>query len=525
MTQRPQKVAPLQARLDDNSRCLLAAYRESVVEIENGRPVVPAAEWLLDNYHLVEAQIREIRDDLPPSYYRQLPKLAQGPFVGYPRVFGLAWAFIAHCDSHFDPDTLRRFLTAYQQVQPLTIGELWAVAITLRIVLIENLRRLTDQISAARIDRQDANNFTDRLLKTGCARSALDADITARATGPISEPFAAQLAKRLRDQDPRTMPALEWLEERLQLQNQSVVEVVQRAHLRQGASNVSIRNIILSMRLISDIDWTELFESVSLVNARLCASSDFAVMDFPTRNLYRSAIEHLAQGSRLSELDITDCLLKTVAQALNDSSHSEKKTDNATYSTERERRGDPGFYLIDEGRGQFEKLIGFKPKFGLRLSRVQVRLGLLGYLGAIAFLTAVFLLYAINILGLMAYGWLIFPVVLVSFLPATDIATAIVNRIVSWRFSATCLPGLELLNGVPTSLRTLIAVPILLTDKTEVLEQVERLEVHFLAGIEGDLSFALLSDGLDADSETLESDASLLTIAVEAIDRLNQRYG
>ncbi|HEY9380532.1 MAG TPA: hypothetical protein VIQ01_04720, partial [Burkholderiales bacterium] len=145
---KPPTVAPLHARLNDNAAVLLAAYRASAEELERGRHVVPAAEWLLDNYHLVEEQIREIRDDLPPGYYRQLPKLAEGSFAGYPRVFGLAWAFVAHTDSNFDPDILRRFIAAYQRVQPLTIGELWAVAITLRIVLIENLRRLAEQITA-----------------------------------------------------------------------------------------------------------------------------------------------------------------------------------------------------------------------------------------------------------------------------------------------------------------------------------------------------------------------------------------
>jgi cyclic beta-1,2-glucan synthetase len=137
VTTRPPRVLPLPTRLNDNAAVLLNAYRASAAELESGRGVVPAAEWLLDNYHLVEEQIREIRVDLPPGYYRQLPKLAEGPFVGYPRVFGLAWAFVAHTDSHFDPQTLRRFIAAYQQVQPLLIGELWAVAITLRIVLIE----------------------------------------------------------------------------------------------------------------------------------------------------------------------------------------------------------------------------------------------------------------------------------------------------------------------------------------------------------------------------------------------------
>ena len=150
VTKRPPSVQSLHKRLKSNAAVLLAAYRASALEVENERGVVPAAEWLLDNYHLVEEQIREIHDDLPPNYYRQLPKLAEGPFAGYPRVFGIAWAFVAHTDSHFDPETLVRFIAAYQKVQPLTIGELWAVAITLRIVLVENLRRLADQITAGR---------------------------------------------------------------------------------------------------------------------------------------------------------------------------------------------------------------------------------------------------------------------------------------------------------------------------------------------------------------------------------------
>src|SRR5690606_5806126 len=127
--------------------------------------------------------------------YRQLPKLATGPFAGYPRVFGLAWAFIAHTDSHLDVETLRRYLAAYQCVQPLTIGELWAVAITLRIVLIENLRRLADQITAGRAARADADAFANRLIAAGGARSALENDIASRSPGPLTEPFAAQLAK------------------------------------------------------------------------------------------------------------------------------------------------------------------------------------------------------------------------------------------------------------------------------------------------------------------------------------------
>ena len=491
VTARPPVVLSLHTRLDDNAAVLLAAYRATAAKLKNGRGVVPAAEWLLDSYHLVEEQIREIRDDLPPGYYRQLPKLAEGPFAGYPRVFGLAWAFVAHTDSHFDPDILRRFIVAYQRVQPLTIGELWAVAITLRIVLVENLRRLADQITVGRRAREDADALASRLLVAGFARSALETDIATRSPSPLSELFAAQLARRLRDQDPKTTPTLAWLEERLERQGVSIDEVVRHAQQRQGASNVSVRNVITSMRLISDIDWVGLFESVSLVDERLRADSNFAAMDFSTRNLYRSAIEQLARGSSSSELEIADHALKAARAAA-------AATDD---SAEAARVGDPGYHLIAKGRRALERTIAFRPSPQLQFSRFNIRLGIGGYVGAILLVTALLLgagMWALPMLGLDAGRLTLFA--LIGFLPATGVAIALVDRAVTSSFGAMTLPGLELTAGVPQSLRTLVAVPTLLTSETDLLEQVERLEIHHLAGAGGDLYFVLLSDGVDADT-------------------------
>ena len=151
-------------RLADNERVLLDAYRSIAKAADEGRPITPAAEWLLDNYHLVEQQVREVRTDLPPGYYRQLPKLSERPAGRLSRVFGVAWAFVAHTDSRFDPEALTRFVRAYQTVQPLSIGELWAVAITLRIVLVENLRRSAVRIMSRRSAREEADVVADRLL-------------------------------------------------------------------------------------------------------------------------------------------------------------------------------------------------------------------------------------------------------------------------------------------------------------------------------------------------------------------------
>ncbi|WP_261312016.1 glucoamylase family protein [Pseudomonas aeruginosa] len=514
VTARPPIVRPLRRRLADNAAALLTAYRASASELEQGRRVVPAAEWLLDNYHVVEEQIREIRDDLPPGYYRQLPKLASGPFAGYPRVFGLAWAFVAHTDSHLDLELLRRFIAAYQRVQPLSIGELWAVAITLRIVLVENLRRLVDQIGQGRAERAEADALADALLTPGCAASALATDIARRSPAALSEIFAAQLARRLRDQDPKTNPALNWLDERLQQQGSSVEQAVQHAQQRQGASNVSVRNVITSMRLISAIDWAKLFESVSLVDARLDADGSFGRMDFPTRNLYRSAIEQLARSAPLSELAIAEQVLA-------------KARSTAAPGILGEHWSEPGYHLIGGGRRAFEAHIGFRSPPSLWLGRLGGRLGILGYVGATLLLSGLLLgvtVYVLQVPGLGDGGWQWLALVGALFVPFSEAAVALVNRAVTGGVGAAILPGLELADGIPEELRTLVVVPTLLGGEAELLEQIEQLEVHYLTGTRGDLSFALLADGIDARQSVLERDVRLLKLGAAAIERLNRRH-
>ena len=296
---------PLAPRLADNGAVLLAAYRLIVREIDEGRSITPAAEWLIDNYHLVEKQIRQIKMELPPGYYRQLPKLVTGPFAGYPRVFGIAWAFVAHTDSCFDAEILTSAINAYQSVQPLTIGELWAVSITLQIVLIENLRRLTQQITGSRKARHDADAAADRLLgMSGHTAEPASIVFAGRGAAPLAEAFAVQLIHRLRDQDPKFTPALAWLDKRLSRQNLTADSAVREVHRNQGAANVTVRNIVTSLRVISEVDWKELFERFCLVDGVLTLNNTFKDMDFATRTLYRTAVEELARGSGRDELEI-----------------------------------------------------------------------------------------------------------------------------------------------------------------------------------------------------------------------------
>ncbi|MGZ5917986.1 MAG: glycosyl transferase, partial [Methyloceanibacter sp.] len=392
VTSKPTTVHPLARRLVENGAVLLHAYRTIAKAINDGGAITPAAEWLIDNYHVVERQIRDIRSDLPPGYYRQLPKLAQGPFVGYPRVLGVAWAFIAHTDSRFEPEMLARYVRAYQEVQPLTIGELWAVAITLRIVLIENLRRLAERIVHSRAARQEADNLADRLLGAGeCVAEPVATVLAGHERARLPDAFAVQLVHRLRDQDPRITPALTWLDQRLAAQGTTADAVVRDEHHRQGAASVTVRNIITSMRMISEVDWTELFERISLVDDVLAATSGFLKMDFPTRNLYRSAIEELARGSNRTEIEIARRAVLAAEQAA-----------CAATGVAESRRTDPGYHLLAEGRGVFEAGIGFRPPPHTWLGRSSRALGIGGYVSIVA--VAAGLLLALPLFALAAAG-------------------------------------------------------------------------------------------------------------------------
>ncbi|HEY7970283.1 MAG TPA: protein ndvB, partial [Candidatus Limnocylindrales bacterium] len=513
------------------------------------RAITPAAEWLVDNFPVVDEQLREIRDDLPANYYEELPKLAEGHLAGYPRVIGLAWAYIAHTDSLFEPDSLRRMVRAYQEVEPLTVGELWAIAISLRFLLVDNLRRIAVRIVQSRADRQRADELADSLLGVG-RDSPDEAAAALRRLSPASFSVAArvQLFQRLRDQDPDVTPGLRWLERLVIADGSSPEEIVRLEHQRQATMNVTVRNAITSMRLISWFDWAQFVESVSVVDDVLRGAGSFAAMDFATRDRYRHAIESLAKRSGLDEVDVASRVVALAASSSGappspppptasppistdpetpeSAGHASEAAEAVAASTVLAAPADPGYWLIADGRPAFEHALGITPPLAVRLRRAYAHEATGAYLGSIALVTALILAIPLAIsaaagipsTALLALG-------LLGLIPASDLAISLVNRAVPSLLGPLPLARLDLDDGVPESLRTLVVVPTLFADEADVEAQVGQLEVHYLANRDGDIRFSLLSDWLDAFDEQMPGDDAILAAAVAAIDRLNERHG
>ena len=499
------------SRLAENEQVLRRVFRATISAVGAGTAITPAAEWLIDNYHLVERQIQEVRADLPPGYYRQLPKLVAGPFAGYPREFELAWAYVAHTDSRFDAEMLRRFVRAYQDTQVLTIGELWAAAITLRIVLIENLRRIAVRIEESQAAREAADALADRILTKSQDDETQQPDFSPKErAASLSDAFAVQFLHRIRDQGAGAAPALTWLDEGMAERGMNAAAVVEDEQERQVSATVTVKNIITSLRLISEVDWLILFERMSPVDDALSAGTQFQAMDFPTRNAYRTAVEELARSSDLSEMEIALAAVQAPTQ-------SGQAVDP--------RCSDPGYYLLAGGREAFEARINYRIPVRLWPQRASRALGIGGYGAVIVVVAAVILLSPMAVLSTMGLGlgWL-FLLAILGAIPALDAAVAVVNAGVTRSISATFLPALELRDGVPAEMRTIVAVPMMLTSRAAIEEQIEALEIHHLSSLEGHVHFALLSDWADASEEASEGDQELLQRAVEGIARLNTKY-
>ncbi|HEU5250754.1 MAG TPA: glucoamylase family protein, partial [Thermoanaerobaculia bacterium] len=505
-------------RLRENGRVLLESYRSIAEAIREERTISPAAEWLVDNFHIVEEQLREIREDLPPRYYRELPKLGSGPMEGYPRVYALTFDYVAHTDSRFETETLRRFVLAYQRTAPLTMGELWAVAITLRIVLVENLRRLSERIVHRRIAREEADALADSLLGIAPAgATSWEERLRELERRPLSIPFAVHLLQRLRERDPEQTPALAWLTRRIEAQGLTPDEIVRLEHHEQVATHVTVRNVITSMRLISAVDWADFFESVSLVEKALRQGTQVEEMDFSTRDRYRHAVEDLSRRSTLSEIAVAELAAERARKAAGV---------RGEVTAADVRRADPGYYLISGGRRAFERDIGYRVPIGHYLRRAYFASATAGYIGTILVVTAALLSVPLALsAGAGASSWELLVLALLAMVPASDVAVFIVNRDVTELVGPRRLPKLALEQGIPRELHTLVVVPTLLTSEPEVRELVERLEVHYLANADDELRFALLTDWKDAPEELADDDEPLFVLAKDAIEQLNRRHG
>lgn len=492
------------------------AYRVLTERVRANQDPSPAEEWLLENSHVVEDQIREIKEDLPRGYLLELRRVATGKMRGYPRVYALCLDYLRHTDARLDIGTLSEYVLAYQREQPLTIGELWAIPIMLRLGLLLTVGSLAAaEASAGTRERADA--WARRLVAArASARSVraelseLENDLPANVSA-----FLVHLERRLREHDDATLGiASDWIAARSKHLGKSLEDLIRLQNLKQAADQVSVGNAITSMRSVAALDWNDFFERTSEVEAllRQDPTETYARTNAATRDRYRHAIEALARRSKATE--------RAVAQAALDMARAAK-----AHTPDDVRQAHVGYYLIDAGRGQLEATIEYRPGLGKRLLRTIENHPSAIYFGSIGFLTAAIL--AVTVWSVGAVWWsvpLLFALGVLCLLPASEIALALTHAWITATLPPRLLPRLDLDEGIPDELRTLVVVPCLLDSRATLEELLEDLEVRSLANDEPNVYFALLTDFSDAQEAETERDAELLTLAKRGIAALNERF-
>ncbi len=492
-------------RFAENARVLRHAYRTLASDVRAGRFLTSGAEWLLDNFHLVASQIADAHRNLPRTYYRQLPPLASPEYLGRARVYAMAIELVRHSDGRFERKQLEQFLNSYQRVAPLTIGELWAWPSMLTLALVENLRRLADEILRSRRARTIADDY---LL-----RAETDRPVAWPASIHVAS--VVQLLLRAREYGPEIPLLRRAVQAHLDARQITAEEAVRSEHQRQGVTQVSVANAITSLRLCSEVDWREYFERVSLVEhaLRRDPAGVYGRMDFLSRDQQRHAVEEIADPSGEAQVQLALKAVDSARQA-------------AAAGTVGDRAAHVGYHLVGPGRPDLEADVAYRAPARTRVRRLVLGHPTLLYLGSIAAVSALLLAAAVRWMPGIDDSLLrlVFTLALLA-VPALDLAGAFVQRLLARAIGPRRLPRLDFTDGVPDDARTMVIVPTLLASPEAVAALLEHLEVLAHGNLDPRIHFAILSDFVDAPSAERDGDAAILSAACEGILDLNVRFG
>ncbi len=490
-------------RADENARVLRRVYSAMRADVRNNEIVPPAAEWLLDNFHLISSTVRDVHRDLPPTYYRRLLKVTT-PDGRAARVYVMALELIRASAGRLEADRLRRFVTAFQSIAPLTIGELWAWPAALKLALLEHLRARADVLANGRADRQEA----DRVAAVFESAQATLPSLPPR----LPSALVVRLLQRLREYGMSASPLRQELEALLIARAQGIDDIIRAEGQLQTSEQASIANLIGSLRLVSTFDWSEFFEQVSLVEQMLRRdpANVYGRMDFRSRDRYRHAVEELAPPTGEGQVRVA---LKSIERAR-----------QAAVSENGGRAAHVGYHLIGGARHAFERAIGWRPGAAKRVRRWLFAHAAPVYLGTLTLVTAALVAGALAYAASRgAHAITLVWMALLLLVPASDLALRWLQRLISVLVPPRRLPRLEI-TAVPDEGRTMVIVPTLLSSVDGVQALLSHLEVNALGNADPNIHYAILSDFGDAATETVVEDEAILDAATAGVEALNARH-
>lgn len=525
VTSRKSHVTLTIPRMNDSYNLILATYLALNQDVQKRRVVPQAAEWLLDNFYMVEEQVKVLRRDFSRKRYNRLPILKSGAMKGYPRIYAIATELLAHSDGQIDEPGLISYLNAYQMHNILLNREIGAVPMVMMLASIEYLRHLCEGIEETLSQWVRADRIVDNWVENQSA----DTDGVARlimknldTLDEIDPTFIEHLFYRLRRSGRSYANVLRIVDDQLEKFGTDTARITQKEHNAQSMNTVSMGNCIASIHFIATLNGIELFDSISHIERILEKDPDgtYPLMDVATRSQYRNRVEELALALGVSELHIAKEVVDLARIAERDCvAHDNLCEERCTRHV--------GFYLLGKGlphliaRQKGTKRI-IQPLANLPKHWVgSLYFGSIGLVSLL--LTSIAVLYAVMAAPEYAALLSILAGILVL-APAMEIAVNLVNWVVCKAIKPSVFPRLALKEGIPQAMGTIVAVPTLLPDIKRTAEIIANLEGQYLRNREENLYFALIGAFKDSDSLANEEDEAIIQTALNAIAALNQKY-
>ncbi|MDX1585490.1 MAG: glucoamylase family protein, partial [Balneolaceae bacterium] len=509
-----QRIDPI---LSSSKEVLINAYRELASAAKKQKEISVAGEWLIDNFYIIQEQIVELKEDLPYTYYEKLPRLSEGTYKGFPRIYELVQKLAAISDNIIDKENTLSAVQAYQNDFTLKLGELWAVPIIVRFVLIVRLAERSRELLKQRKLSEKVNSSLEKILDSRSdepgyvLRKLSEINFSKKDDKQL---FLTILARKLQSMGLLTDTERQWFDYQFSKLDTTLENCLRSLAQKTSQLHLSIQNAISSLRKVSETNWSDFIESCSVVEKilRLDPAGFYGDMDFKTRDTYRKRIEKLSSHSSYKEDEVAEKILQLAEASSNRQNGSSPKEAHV------------GYYLLGRGYDEVIRVLNYKMPMLERFQRFMERhksgyfLFILSHLVIFLALISIFS----NYLG--APAWLTAASLVFAFMPALELSVVSTNRILAFFIPPRILPKMDLTGGVPDRYRTMVVVPTLLSSVEDALHQLEALEIRALANPGRSLQFVLLSDYTDAPEEHLPKDREVLDAALKQIEELNQRH-
>ena len=489
----------------------------------------PAGEWLLDNYYIIEENVKIIEKELTKEKYKNLISISNGNYKGYARIYVLAAEILAYTENNVNSTNLSLALRSYQKSKSLSMNEIWNIGTFLKIVLIQNIANICEKIYSSQIQKYRAESIVERLVETRKKDEQIYKNDVTRQTnklgyGELKYPFIEHISYKLKKIGKKGKVFLDIVENQVNKMGTHISDVIQKEHFDIAIKKISMANSILTIKRLNRMDFVKIFEQLNGVEEILKEDPlrIYENMDYESKEMYRNKIEQISKKTKISEIYIAQTAIELATNVYNNeiakpksntvgvgvpkditdlyshirSNNSEMPDDpqnetkiNAKHTNDMQNKINKnntqtndkqinirehdikchvGYYLISDGESELIKALNTGRKNKIIHLTLNTKSKI--YVGLLAIISLIFT-FIINYKIYQKTNLICFAILsLFLYIPVTEIVIQIVQYVLGKIVKPKRLPKMDFSEGIPETEATFVVIPTIVGNKEKVKE-------------------------------------------------------